>query len=194
MHIGGFDADHVVCASCGLACPPSTNICCDKRLTLSQSHWPDAHNVLLTCYSMYYEARSILAASVEVRFDYFSGPILTGLSKLIHKHTFLEHAAPHVKHVSAHYRLCEFSTIISKIFTGIQIISFEHPGSWELYPIFVEDGEYNAKHHTKLIGHMAGLSASALDQPLEATKNDLHIHFHYQESVCGSEYVSRLRN
>jgi hypothetical protein len=195
MQIIGFSPPACyICPSCGLRALASSLFCCGKPLTRSWSSGPNAHNVLLTCSSMYHEARSILAASVEVRFARHSRLTLVRLREVIHKHTFLEFAAPHVKHVSATHLLYNLSTTICKIFTGVQLISFGPPYAWQVnINELLEDGQYDAEH-AKSIGRLARLSASELDHSPNDTKDDLHIHFHYHRMFQGSEYVSRLQN
>ena len=193
MHIIGL-SPYYICASCGLRVPKSGNICCGQRLTQSRSSGPIAHNVLLTCSSIYYEARSILAASVEVRFSYCSAGILATLPNVIYKHTFLDFAAPRVKHVSANHHLCIFSTHIHEIFTGVQLMSFGSSYTWDMrFSTYFEDGQYDVEH-AKSVGRLIELSASELDHSPSNTKDDLHVHFHYHTMFEeGSEYVSRLQ-
>ena len=192
MHIIGL-SPYYICASCGLRVPKSGNICCGQRLTQSRSSGPIAHNVLLTCSSIYYEARSILAASVEVRFSYCSEEILARFPDDIHKHTFLEFAAAHVKHVSANYQMCKFSTIVCKVFTGVQIMSFGSFPVWSLDFETLEDDQSGAEY-VMLTRRMVKASASWLNLSAKNFRDDLHVHFHYHTSFQGSEYVGRQQN
>ena len=178
-----------MCETWSLSVPAAGVLCCGRRLTRSQGAGAEAHNVLLTCSSMYYEARSILAASIEVRFRYCSAETLASLPNAIHKHSFLEYAAPYVKHVIVDHCHCDSFTNICKIFTDVQLISFGTCPAVDLdVSTLLEDGQYDAEH-ARSIGRMVEHSASGLNESPKDSRDDLHVHFHYHRDFFNSRYV-----
>jgi hypothetical protein len=195
MHIGGRKR-RGSCARCGVSVFANKINCsyCQIRLTQPQSPWPNTHDVLLTCSSMYHEARLILAACIEVRLLCSQKEPLAKLLSLTSKYTFLKFAAPYVKHVSPNQHLFQYFPTIRGIFPGVQLMSIGSFHAWEL-DVFgpCEDYQFDAKH-VESVRRMAKLCAFELNQSTKDFRDDLHVHFHYHAGLQGSEYVSRLPN
>lgn len=85
------------CRRCGSTIVNAEQTRCGAHRAPFKTSGPIGYDILLSCSAMYHEARSVIASSTEVC---LSRVEIRELATALHKHVFLNFAAPRVQHVS----------------------------------------------------------------------------------------------